>query len=190
MPAVTKDRWLSVEEVEARIQAVTAADCIRLERMARVYSEGTDWSPADLLQEAFVAALSRRQWRADLDLTVFLVGVMRSLASSKRKSIKRDPLAHTADAAEPEEEELAHVGDDPERDPGAIAAADEEAERALRGLTDWFGADSEVQTVLRGRARGDGAAEIRAALRMNQTQYESVCRRMLRGYVAYKKAQE
>jgi DNA-directed RNA polymerase specialized sigma24 family protein len=188
MPAAKKHRYLTREEIDARIHAVTTADCIRLEGIARAYAEGTRWSSGDLLQEAFVAVLTRRQWRADLDLTVFLVGVMRSLAFSRRKGEKRDPLTRARAEADEQDDELSSLGGPSELEPSQIMANEQEAEQVLKRLTACFKTDPEVLAVLRGRARGDSPAEIRTALGMNQTQYESVCRRMLRGYEAYRKA--
>jgi DNA-directed RNA polymerase specialized sigma24 family protein len=188
MPEVRKDPYLTPAEVEARIEAVTAADCIRLEGIARIYADGTGWDPADLLQEAFVAALSRRRWRADLGLVVFLVGIMRSLAHSRRKGARLDPMGRSLTSQEESEAALEALADSREREPSELAAAEQEADQTLKRLMAWFKSDPEVLTVLRGRARGDSPAEIRADLRMNQTQYESVCRRMLRGYQSYQKA--
>lgn len=189
MAKAKNDRYLTKEEIDARIQAVTTADCIRLERMARVYADGTGWLPADLLQEAFVATLSRRRWRADLELSVFMMGVMRSLAFSRRKSAKHDPMQLSSTGAGDEtENELRLLADAIELSPSELVVSEQDAVHTLEGLAAWFESDVEILAVLRGRIRGDSPTEIRTALRMNQTQYESVCRRMLRGYEAFKKA--
>jgi hypothetical protein len=52
----------------------------------------------------------------------------------------------------------------------------------MERLEKCFDGDVEVLGVIRGRANGESPSAIKAALGMSQTQYETVCRRMLRGY--------
>lgn len=173
-------KHLSGAEVEQRIGALTRADCVRLERLGRIYSWGTSWTAADLLQEAIVAALQVRQWRSDLDVTTFLVGAMRSIAYSKRKSARLSPLDRGISKFE---DALPAILEAPSGENPQDALEEEQvAEALIARLTEMFSDDPEVQRLITARVAGDSPAEIKAALGMNQSQYETVCRRLLRGY--------
>ena len=169
-------------EINRRLAALSPADCWRLERTAAIYADGTGWSPTDLLQEAFLAALDRRQWRKDLDARHFLVGTMRSLVFSRRKARRVDAL----DAAMREDaetvagafEDLTDANNHPERH----ATDREESEDFLARLEALFADDAQALRVLRGRAVDEEAASIRRALGVNESQYETICRRLLRRY--------
>jgi DNA-directed RNA polymerase specialized sigma24 family protein len=180
--SLAQHKYLNSLEIESRMQGLSAADCVRLERIAGVFAYSAGWSGSDLMQEAFVAALQRRRWRADLDTTVFLTGVMRSLAHSRQKQQRRSALdqAMAGDAAS--SDELERLSGDADQDPGKLLEAEQEHSSFLQELMQVFEGDQEVLRVIAGRASGASAAEIKNALGMNQTQYESVCRRLLRGY--------
>jgi DNA-directed RNA polymerase specialized sigma24 family protein len=189
MNDVGNSDYLTPEEIERRIFSLSAADCVRLVRIAGIYSGGSDWSPADLMQEAFVAVLERRRWRPDLDTTVFLTGVMRSLAHARRKGRRANALDHAMSGGEALHGELDALADDDDRDPAEAVAAEQELLIVLKRLEEIFDGDDEVGRVILGRASGETPAEIKAALGMNQTQYETVCRRLLRAYQTQLKVQ-
>jgi DNA-directed RNA polymerase specialized sigma24 family protein len=178
-------QYLEPSEIERRIAALTIADCLRLETAGRIYASGTGWSPADLLQEAILAALERRRWRADLSTTVFLIGVMRSLASTKRKTQRLNALDRAL-ATEGAEEGLAHTASD--SSPEDAVAQDQDAEAFMNSLTKLFADDAQVQRVILGRATGEPPTETKAALGLNQSEYETVCRRLVRRYQSKTKA--
>lgn len=182
MTEVPYCKYLTDKEIEERIYALSAADCVRLERIAGTYSDGTDWSAGDLMQEAFVAVLERRQWRADLDTLVFLTGVMRSLAHSRRKAQRIAPLDRALGSGDEVVEALDHLMARDEENPSEIASAEEVLQEFVDRLEKCFEGDSEVHRVIHGRASGESPAAIKAALGMSQSQYETVCRRLLRGY--------
>ena len=191
LPSSHQPKYLNQQEIEQSIAALSSADSVRLERVARVYADGTEWTAADLLQEAFLAALTRRQWRTDLSATVFLIGVMRSLAYAKRKSQRFDPIdSALADKVDSSDEQLEGLAGGELEDPSEILVASEELEKFVNALIAEFGDDSDVLIVINGRAAGDTPAQIRKALGMNQSQYETVCRRLLRGYQSKLKRRE
>src|ERR1700693_744266 len=110
--------YLTDADIVQRIKGIDAATAVRLERVAAIYNYGTEWSAADLLQEAFIAALERRQWRAELDTLVFLTGVMRSLAHAKRKHGKVSALDRaTSGGGENQEAQLQAIPDGEENRP-------------------------------------------------------------------------
>jgi len=116
--------YLADDEIVHRITTIDAAAAVRLHRMAAIYAHGTEWSPDDLLQEAFVAALERRQWRADLDTVVFLNGVMRSLAHANRKHRKVSALDRTVAGGEDHQQGLEEIPGGEGTDPAEISEAD------------------------------------------------------------------
>lgn len=175
-------KYLTDDEIVHRINAIDAATAVRLERTAAIYAWGTEWSHADLLQEAFVAALERRQWRADLDAVVFLNGVMRSLAHARRKHAKVSALDRAVAGGEDHHEKLLEIPAEDVTDPADILQTEESLSHLIERLTQCFEGDAQVQRVIRGRAAGELPAAIRADLGLNASQYETVCRRMLRGY--------
>lgn len=184
MPEIAGHKYLTEDEIVHRVSAIDAASAVRLERMAAIYAYRTEWSPGDLLQEAFVAALERRQWRADLDTFVFLNGVMRSLAHAKRKHGKVSALDRALVAGEDHDERLGEIPDGEGTDPAEILEAEDSLAQLIEQLIQCFDGDVQVKRVIRGRAAGESPAAIRADLGLSPSQYETVCRRMLRGYQA------
>ena len=175
--------YLSPAQVKRRLDALSASDCWRLQQVARIYADGTSWSAADLLQEAFVAALDRRSWRLDLETTVFLSGVMRSLAFSRRKSALVDALdAGLGGASDDPEAALAALPAEESQEPGAVLSAEEDRHVFLDRLEQMFADDPQVLRVIEGRALGESAHEIRSTLAVTESQYETICRRLLRRY--------
>jgi hypothetical protein len=183
MASLSDIGYLTDADIVQRIKNISAATAVRLERVAGIYIYGTEWSAADLLQEAFIAALERRQWRADLDTLVFLTGVMRSLAHAKRKHGKVSALDRAASrGGDNQEAQLQEIPDAEENRPDRILESHESLSRLVERLTACFAGDAQVQRVIRGRAAGEEASAIRADLGLNQSEYETVCRRLLRGY--------
>lgn len=173
--------FLTREEIGSRLRALSAADCLRLERIARIYARSPN-DAADLLQSAVIAALERRKWRADLNTTVFLTGVMRSLAYAGRQADKADPLAAGRVVVSEDDRFLDEIEADPAQTPEAVVLEERSAETFLARLQEIFADDPAVLRVIEGRIVGESPASIRGALGLNQTEYESVCRRMLRTY--------
>lgn len=79
---------LSPEEMRAALDSLPAAELIRLGRIARRYSGLTSLEPDDLLQEAVVRALDgTRRCPREVNVSAFVIGIMKSLASAGRKSV-------------------------------------------------------------------------------------------------------
>jgi DNA-directed RNA polymerase specialized sigma24 family protein len=84
----------TVQELNAAVERLSAADLLRLRSAARFLvagmgekRRGETWE--DLLQEAVLRSLTgARKWPADVDVRTFLIGTMRSIVSSW---IKRSP---------------------------------------------------------------------------------------------------
>ena len=173
-------RYLTPDEVEQRIRALTPADCLRLERLGRGYAWGSSWTAEDLRQEAIEAALCRRQWRADLTTIAFLVGAMKSIAHSKRKSASVAHLDLAMVQGDMGTEELTSV--EHGANPAQVLEEEQGADLLLTKLMAHFANDPEVQRVIKGRMAGEAPAAIKGVLGLNQSQYETVCRRLTREY--------
>jgi len=185
-PVVSADpaeRYLTDAEVQGHLDDLSASDCWRLELVASIYAHGTSYSAGDLLQEAFVAALARRAWRADLDTRVFLTGVMRSLAFSRRKAQRVDALdAGLLSGSEGNDNALAALATDEADDPATVLSENQAQQTLLDRLEHFFAEDAQVLRVIRGRILEENASEIRNAMGVTESQYETICRRLLRGY--------
>jgi len=171
------------EEVRHRLDALTREECWKLLEVAGLYAEGTGCSAEDLLQEAFVAAVGRRAWRADLDLPVFFTGVLRSLAFSRRKARKIDALAHGLKGKETDRARaLAEVPNADTDDPESVLEEAQDEAVLWARLTRLFADDPEVLRVIDGRSKEEPAEVTRGALNVSAAQYETICRRLSRGY--------
>ena len=72
---------LSQLEVEAAIRRLTDGEKTALMKMAMLYARKTPYDRQDLVQEAFARILSgRRVWPRDANASLFLGGVIRSIA--------------------------------------------------------------------------------------------------------------
>lgn len=168
---------LTVDEVKSALDALTPADQTFLMRSANLISKSNALTdPKSLLQEACTRALTgQRKCRRNLQFVPFLYGAMRSIADSTAKSAKRSMIDPLADLDEAEEEQLTADAEDlitPERE---VAARE-----ALQRVDDLFKDDEEVRLLLEAMADGLKGQELRDALGWNETQHNTIRRRMLR----------
>jgi DNA-directed RNA polymerase specialized sigma24 family protein len=149
---------------------VTDMDLLRLKTIARLHARGlpADIGWADLLQEAFARVLggSRRQPEG-LSMVVFVAGVMRSLKSEHWRRAGRELRYQTSHEADPP---------DPVPDPERIMAALQE----LAAIDRLFADDLVVLQIIAGIGEGLSAAQIRTALGISATEYDSARKRMRR----------
>jgi hypothetical protein len=97
-------RPLTRAEVQQEIEKLDLSDQGRVRRVADLMSDDLPGDGRDLLHDAVCKALTSRTCKADLTVEKFLSGVMRSLASTKRRSRERGRENHvfmpTDDVAE------------------------------------------------------------------------------------------
>jgi hypothetical protein len=97
-------RPLSRDEVNREIEKLDLSDRGQARRVADIMSQDLPGDGRDLLHDAVCKALTTRQCREDLTVEKFLSGVMRSIASTKRRSRERGKENHvfmpTEDVAE------------------------------------------------------------------------------------------
>lgn len=156
--------------IETAIESLSDADWYRLRQVARILA----WKvPAmegeELLFEALERTLDdRRRWnRAAVEFVGHLIGAMRSIASHEaaRRGLDTIGLTSSMDLIAPE-------------NPESSLSAEEQIRR-LRG---YFGErdDQSALQVLDAMELGCDGATIRAQLNLDQTQLETVVRRIRR----------
>jgi DNA-directed RNA polymerase specialized sigma24 family protein len=165
------------------LKLVTDCDLLRLKVIARLHGRSLppDLSWADLLQEALARVLDgSRAIPAGVPTVAFLAGVMRSIKAEhwrrRRRANEQQPVlateyqvvaAETAEACDPQP--------DPER--WLIAA------QQLQAIGTLFAQDAVALQIIAGLGDGLTAEEIRRALGLTKTDYDSARKRMRRALI-------
>jgi DNA-directed RNA polymerase specialized sigma24 family protein len=165
------------------MKLVTDCDLLRLKVIARLHGRSLppDISWADLLQEAFARVLDgSRAIPADVPAVAFLAGVMRSIKADhwrrRRRATEHQPaLASAYQLVAPETAEACDPQPDPER--WLIAA------QQLEAIGHLFAQDPVALQIISGLGDGLTAEEIRQALGMSKTDYDSARKRMRRALI-------
>jgi DNA-directed RNA polymerase specialized sigma24 family protein len=144
---------LSVQEVAAAIQALTDADKTAVVKIARFYSQRSQYAHEDLLQEAICRVLEgRRAWPRELSGRVFLGGVMRSIAWEWKSDLVDEEL---------------DVSDDGAAERGANAWLD------AKSIVAQFNDDPLAQKIVVGMMEGLRGEELEQASGLTDTEYQS-----------------
>jgi DNA-directed RNA polymerase specialized sigma24 family protein len=192
-PAMKKSKEVDAtpEEVTQAIESLTPAELNKLHDYARtrIFSLGRHAGSADagdLLQEAVRRVLEeKRHWKpAKVDFVGFLIGVMKSIASSwKTRAERNPPTIRDSDFAE--------TDDGAESNPFELAA--DTRPDALRQLMDgdlptqeWlvheieqlFSEDPICSLICGAWGDGDNGPEIMKTLELTRTQYDTAVRRI------------
>ena len=163
----------SPEEAAAALAALTPADRIRLEKLARnrLRESGDAWE--DLLQEAIKRILDKtRKWPRHVPLVAFVAEVMRSLASEYRRQqqqFRPDNLAKEPVSGNP----------GPDREA--------EARSEMKAIEDYLDDDDQALAVAMAKFEGYSPEEIQTMFTLTSTQYDSTLRRIRRKMEEYKK---
>jgi DNA-directed RNA polymerase specialized sigma24 family protein len=170
---------LTQVEVKRSISVLTAADWLRLHKVARALCRDAAFGADDLLQEAFQRALDgTRQCARTLDIVHFLAGVMRSIASDWRKARKRRPEMSLVTEAGSLQDVVLQVRDSaPVAD--EVLAVNEEAARLKAAVLALFIDDGLAQRLLEGIMDGFAGAQLRSLFGLSETEFASK-RRLIR----------
>lgn len=180
IPQLIDQRILRPAEVALALNIISRMDFLRLKAIARLHARGLppDVTWDDLLQEAFTRAItgSRRKPQG-LPMVAFLAGIMRSLRTEHWRRARggpgsREPLRldHQRDLSRTAEL----------RDPASDLEQALLAREQIEAIERLFEGDAVALGILAGLAEGRSAAQIRAAMAISKTDYDSARRRMRR----------
>lgn len=172
-------RTLRPSETALAVKLVSEMDLLRLKTIARLHARGLppDVSWEDLLQEALTRVLTgARRIPAGLAPVAFFAGVMRSLRSEHWRRFaagrrRREPSGDYR-AYRTCEDALRDAAPDPER--SLIALGELEAIERL------FADDPVVLKIIDALGAGLSGEQIRSALGLSQSDYDSARKRMRR----------
>ncbi len=184
---IPEGRAATPDEVRTALDALTEADLVRLEKFARYRVRGLGRSARgrdheDLLGEAIADTLDpeKRRWNKAVSFVQHLIGAMRSISSHWREQFDLDePLLESELVHTTEEGELLNpidlIGSGA---PGAqrTLEAEEEVERIEKAVAD----DKVVHDILGGLRAEMSPDEIREALGLSVTEYETAMKRFRR----------
>jgi hypothetical protein len=184
---VPDEKAATQDEIMTAIQCLSDAENLRLQKYARFRirglgkaSAGRDWR--DLVGEALTATLDpdHRRWNKSVTFVRHLLGAMRSISTAWRKAFDPDEADLESDLIRPgqERKEGNVFADIPSANPGGerIVMARQEVD-AIEKL---FARDSIALDVIGGwRAQMTGP-DIKEALGISQTEYETVVKRIRR----------
>ncbi len=189
------DTFATSGDIQAAIEALTAADTIRLRKAARVLIPGTEYAePQELINEVLVRAMQGaigqpgRRWpKSRVPFLAFVIETMKSLVSDSRESAwmsRSEALDETSAEAAGEaiaatsspsiEHELLELA--------ARDAAEQRKAQAAAKIEKFFEHDEEVSLMWECLKEGMIGAEVIATCGFrDQTHYETVRRRFRRG---------
>lgn len=169
----------SAEQVKEAIDSLSAADWVRLRKIAGVYSRNSRLEADDLIQTAFFRTLEgSRHWPADVDAMRFFAEVMRSVASDDLKARRRKPELHLVSGTnEDDAEEFDYR--DPQPNPEEALASEQFRESVVAAVLPLFEDDVIAQTILEAQLEEMPAEEIRSLVGLDDSAYASK-RRLIR----------
>ena len=180
MDPLVDTRVLRPSETALALKLLTEMDLLRLKTIARLHARGLppDVGWDDLLQEAITRVLTGSRKRPKAVATVaFIAGIMRSLRSEHWRRVQ-GPTGRTSGAragrasAEAREAALRDAAPDPER---ALSAVQE-----LKAIEKLFADDPVVLRIIAALGEGLTAEQIRIAMGLSKTDYDSARKRMRR----------
>lgn len=190
LTAPLKD-YATKEQAEQALQGLSEADLVNISKIARVrLNAARRHDLEDFRQEAVARILSgSRRWPLHVPLPVFIVEVMRSIASDSNPhrniSVQQRTNRAADDPTEPVNSPLSNIaGTDSSPEDQVMAAETLEEIEAL------FKDDANALMVVMGKADGLSPMEIQEVSGMSTLEYESACRQVRRKLSAYKKAQQ
>jgi len=180
MSKVVKDT-LSGTEIKSAIDALSDADWLRIDMAAKSLSKIYQVDYQELQNESFLRALDgRRKCPRDVPVAVFLANTMKSIASKLGLSPRKtDALQHNANV---------DMSDDVNH-PGNISTPEKEtmASELLDDVVTLFEGDEEAEMFIMCEQDGLTKSEIKEALDIDTTQYDSIKKRIRRKYIKLSK---
>src|SRR5262245_45420892 len=160
---------LTQVELKRSIAGLSAADWLRLHKVARAFCRGAAFDADDLLQEALQRALEgTRHCTRTLEIVPFLAGVMRSIASDWGKARKRSPAMSLVTETCRLQEVILQV-----RDASLVADEVLMLNEAKQGIFALFVDDCLAQRLLEGIMDGLAGAQLRSLTGLSETEFAS-----------------
>jgi len=180
IPQLADNRVLRPAEVALALNLITRMDFLRLKAIARLHARGLppDVSWDDLLQEAFTRALvgSRRKPHS-VPMVAFLAGIMRSLRTEHWRRVRGGPASCETMRID-HQRDLSRAAE--LRDPASDLEQSLLASEQIVALERLFAGDVVVLGIIAGLAEGRSAAQIRSAMGISKTDYDSGRKRLRR----------
>lgn len=184
MAQVVEKDDLTIDELRAAFQALSKGEILKLQKSAKYYSRKCNADPDELINEGICRALAgKRRCRRNLAPLVFLIGIVKSLASDLYRGGASDPLAHpvTADVLDSAEPLAANPADAQNPEDRLAKIEDENlAAAVVAELEELFNDDEVVLFILMGELDELPAEEIRELAGMDRKTYDTARRRMRR----------
>jgi DNA-directed RNA polymerase specialized sigma24 family protein len=155
MPTTVEDgpATLSPPEVVRAIKSLTDGEKTALIKAARLYARKTPYDHEDLVQEALTRVLDhRRLWPVGVSATLFLGGVIRSIAWEWKHELRGEET---------------DVGDEGVQERGTIARID------IGKIIALFNDDPVAQKIVMGMMDGARGEELQETSGLDQIEYES-----------------
>jgi len=180
IPQLADNRVLRPAEVALALNLISRMDFLRLKAIARLHARGLppDVSWDDLLQEAFTRALvgSRRKPHS-VPMVAFLAGIMRSLRTEHWRRVRGGPASCETMRID-HQRDLSRAAE--LRDPASDIEQSLLASEQIEALERLFAGDLVVLGIIAGLAEGRSAAQIRSAMGISKTDYDSGRKRLRR----------
>jgi DNA-directed RNA polymerase specialized sigma24 family protein len=179
IPQLADQRILTPAQVALALNIISRMDFLRLKAIARLHARGLppDVSWDDLLQEAFTRAMvgSRRKPQG-VAMVAFLAGIMRSLRAEHWRRARGGPGSR--ETLRIDHQDLSRAGE--LRDPASDLEQALLAREQIEAIERLFAGDPVALGILAGLAEGHSAAQIRSAMGISKTDYDSGRKRMRR----------
>jgi RNA polymerase sigma-70 factor (ECF subfamily) len=175
MQPLVDARVLRPTQMALALKLVSEMDLLRLKTIARLHARGLppDIGWEDLLQEALTRVLTgARRIPEQIAPVAFIAGVMRSLRSEHWRRAGEMRARYAASDYRTREQALRDSAPDPER---SLIAIEE-----LKTIERLFADDPVVLRIIDGLGEGLSAEQIRTALALSKTDYDSARKRMRR----------
>jgi DNA-directed RNA polymerase specialized sigma24 family protein len=181
-PAPADAEHLGYDEVIAAVEALSALDQARLDRLELRHLGGTDFAEGDLLHDAVCAAiLGDKKCPRTTPFIAFLAQSMRNIAGRQRRKLRRHvPLADGSTHDDEDEEfELEDGKPNPEQQVMQIQN-DKRAAEVWAVLEPHYRDDEQIQMVLLGWEESIKGKELREFVGVTQDQLDYITKRIRR----------
>jgi DNA-directed RNA polymerase specialized sigma24 family protein len=173
---------LGYDEVLAAVDALSALDQARLDRLELRHLEGTDYAEGDLLHAAVCSAiLGKKKCPRTTRFIAFLAQSMRNIAGRQRKKLRRQVPLSDGSAQDDGDEEFELEDDKPDAEQAVIQVQnDRRAAEVWTVLEPHYRVDEQIQLLLLGMEENMRGKELREFVGVTQDQLDYIVKRIRR----------